>query len=139
MKDQRAGSDFRTMRDQPAHQPPSRLPYWLCIPGLLGAVLGGGFGFIGGGLVAAINCVRPSVAGAIIGTSVLIPAGFLLARRPSVPATLLVGTLLVVGAIALGGLTLAFATGQPAVIVAVPVVQLLLVTYTWCRRPGTES
>lgn len=141
-------SGFSTMLDQRAHQPPWRLPLRLCLPGLLGAVVGGVLGFIVGGLVAAANCdwtirkagcVQPSVTGAIIGSSVLIPAGFLLAGRPSVPTPLLLSTLLAVGAAASGGLALAFATGQPVFIVAVPLVQLLLVTYAWCGRLNTKT
>ena len=136
------------MHDERAHQPPPRLPLRLCLPGLLGAAVGGVPGFIAGGLVAAATCdwtiqeagcIQPSVTGAIIGSSVLIPAGFLLARRRLVPVALLLGTLLAVGAAASGGLALAFATGQPAFIVAVPLVQVLLVTYAWCSRPRTET
>ena len=148
MNNQEPPSGLRTMHDPRSRQPPSRLPLRLCLPGLLGALVGGVLGFIGGGLVAAATCdwtmkeagcIQPSVTGAIIGSSVLIPAGLILARRPPVPMPLLLGTLLAVGAAASGGLTLAFATGQPSFIVAVPLVQLLIVTYVWCRRPRTET
>ena len=136
------------MQDKRSDRPTSKLPLRLPVLGIFGAVVGGVLGFTAGALVAAANCdwntqeagcVEDSVIGAVIGGSLLIPAGFLLLQRHSVPWPPLISGLLVVGAAASVGLALGFATGHPVFIVAVPLVQILAVTFAWRSRPNQKT
>ena len=69
--------------------------------------------------------MKPTLYGAIIGDSILMPVGVQLTswRRGSFP--LFLSTLLAVGVIAVLGLIAAFATGLGGFIIAIPVLQLI--------------
>ena len=115
-------------QDPSAHTSP------LLIPMIIAGILAGTVGLVIGGLIGATTCdwslnearcLEPTVYGGIIGESVLLPLGACLIGRPrgGLPTFLFVLTVSVgIGGV---GLALAFATGLPAVLSPVPVLQLI--------------
>ena len=100
---------------------------------IFGGLLGGAIGFLAGGLIGVVTCdrsikeagcLRPSIYGAIIGNSILMPICVqLINRRSGFPVFLL--TFLVVSGIGTARLLVAFATGLRGIIIAIPIVQLI--------------
>ena len=100
----------------------------------LTGLLGGAIGFFAGGFIGAescdwnikeAGCLEPTICGAIIGNSVLMPFGVQLANWRQVNFLLFLLTLLAVGGIAVVGLMAAFATGWGGIIIAIPIIQLM--------------
>ena len=117
------------MRSQYTSVSPNRPLFIIIFGGLLGGVIG----FLAGGLIGAVTCdwsikeagcLRPSIYGAIIGNTILMPICVqLMNRRSSFPVFLL--SLLVVSSIRAAGLIGAFATGLGRILIAIPIVQLI--------------